>query len=199
MNRIIARTVGAAGLLGLAGLLGCCGYKDVVDPCYPTRYDWQAQGEVCEPIGTQINNGHILDQTMWNHYFDAGKARLNKAGLDKLDQLVQTRPYPDPTIYLATAHDIPYIPEAPVETYIQARRKLDTDRIDAVQKYLAAVTPPRDVKFQVYVHDPEVPSLRAPAMAKSISSNTNSFTGTTGGAGGGGAAGGAAGGPPPGP
>jgi hypothetical protein len=200
MKRFIARTVGAAGLLGLAGLLGCCGYKDVVDPCYPQRYNWQAQEEVCEPLGTQVNNGHILDQTLWNHYFETGKARLNAGGRDKLDQLVQRRPYPDKDIYLATAHDITYQPDAPAETYVQARSKLDSERTEAVRKYLAAVTPPRNVPWQIYVHDPMEPSLRAPAMAKSIAVNTGSFTGTLGGAGGGGGAAGGgapAGGAPP--
>ncbi len=202
MKGIFARTVAAAGLLGVAGLIGCCGYKDVVDPCYPQRYNWQAQEEVCEPLGTQINNGHILDQTLWNHYFVPGKAALSRSGIDKLDQLVQRRPYPDPVLYLATAHDIAYIPEAPVENYIQARRKLDSERIEAVQKYLAAVTPPRDIKYQVFVHDPQVPSLRATAMAKSIVGNTNSFTGTMGGGaagGGGGSTGAPGGGAPPAP
>jgi hypothetical protein len=199
MNRFIARTVGAAGLLGLAGLLGCCGYKDVVDPCYPQRYDWQAQEEVCEPFGTQINNGHILDQTLWNHYFDDGKARLTAGGRDKLDQIVQRRPFPDPVIYLATAHDIRYQPDAPPETYVQARRKLDSDRIEVVQKYLAAITPPRNVPWQIYVHDPMVPSLRATAMAVSITGNTKSFTGSMAGAGGGAGSGAPGGGAPPAP
>jgi hypothetical protein len=193
MNGIIARAVAVAGLLGsVAGLVGCRDYKELVDPCYPDRYNWQAQETVCELLGTQINNGHILDQTVWNSHFETGKAKLTKGGQDYLDRLIRRRPHPDPVIYLATAHDITYIPDAPVEVYVQARRKLDLERIESIQKYLAAQTAGRNLSFQIYVHDPDQPYVGAAPMLGSMLGVTSTFKGTMGGGGGGAAGGGGA-------
>lgn len=181
MKGFIRRLVAAACLVGgLAGLAGCYGYKDVVDTCYPERYNYQAQQEVCEPLGTQINNGHILDQTIWNWYFEGGKARLTRAGEDKLLQLVRRRPYPDPVIYLATAHDISFVQEAPVETFLQAQEKLNRDRTEAIQKYLATQTAGRNLSFQIYWHDPTPPYASGSGVLRSVLGMNAAFQGSQG-------------------
>jgi hypothetical protein len=193
MKGFVARLALAAGLLGgLMGLNGCYGYKDLVDPCYPWRYTWSAQQTVCEARGTQVNNGHILDQTLFNDpstgrslHFDYGKATLTKQGMDKLDQIVHRRPHADPVIYIATARDIPYTPDMKPEDYGKRRSDLDNARKAAVLHYLAAVTSGRNQPFQVVVggaeHDPVVPGLNAAPLMRSMTSMEAGYTGALGG------------------
>lgn len=195
MNGFIAKTVTAACLAGGFSLLtGCYGYRDLVDPCYPWRYNWQAEQSVCEVRSAQINNGHVLDQTIWNWHFERGTDKLTAAGLDKLTTLARRRPHPDPVIYLATAGgtpasgDAPYAADGTPEAFAQARNKLNDARIAAIQKYLAAQTDGRGLAFQVYVHDPAEPYLNAGPMGRSMIGLNGSFQGTRAGGGGGGGA-----------
>jgi hypothetical protein len=194
MKGFIVKMAAAACLTGgLIALTGCCngpGYRELVDPCYPWRYCWQAQNEVCEPFAVQVNNGHVLDQTVWNSDFEPGKATLTQGGLDHLQVLVRRRPHPDPIIYLATA-DVPYNPDVPPEAFAQVREKLNQARIESIQRYLAAETMGRNLVFQVYVHDPAEPYVAATSMQRSVTGMQAGFRGgLTGGgapAGGGGA------------
>jgi len=200
MKGLITRMAAAACLTGgLLALTGCYGYKDLVDPCYPWRYNWAAQQEVCEPLAIQVNNGHVLDQTVWNSEFERGRATLTRGGEDHLLTMIRRRPHPDPVIYLATASigsaqsdDVIYSPGKVPEAAAQEREKLNQDRIQAVQNFLAAQTAGRNLNFQVYVHDPAQPYVTAPQMMRSMTSMTTRFTGslTGGGGGGGGAPGG---------
>ena len=41
-------------------------YSDIVDPCYPARYEWMAHQNVAAWFVPQVENGHVLDQTIWN-------------------------------------------------------------------------------------------------------------------------------------
>src|SRR6266446_6374697 len=100
MNRRTAWML-AAGLAGAAA--GCVPYRNMVDPCWPQRYNYTARREVVEAFAPQVQNGHVLDQTIWNYHFDEGSDQLNGMGLAKLDYMVRRRPAPDPSIYLATA------------------------------------------------------------------------------------------------
>src|SRR5947199_363813 len=56
----------AVTLLGWASALagvGCCHtYRDLVDPCYPERYEYQARAETNGAFAPQVSNGHVLDQ-----------------------------------------------------------------------------------------------------------------------------------------
>ena len=187
MNGFIARTLTAACLAGgFSSLTGCYGYRDLVDPCYPWRYNWQAEQSVCEVRSAQINNGHVLDQTIWNWHFERGTDKLTPAGMDKLATLARRRPHPDPVIYLATAGTDPASGDL---ADAADRNKKNDARIAAIQKYLAAQTDGRGLAFQVYVHDPAEPYLNAGPMGRSMSGRNASFTGTlTGGGGGGGGA-----------
>jgi hypothetical protein len=175
MNGFISRiAVAACFAVGLSSLTGCCGYNDVVDPCYPTRYNFAARKEVCEARYQQVHNGHILDQTVWNWHWKPGTEELNEAGRDHLIYLLRRRPCPDQCIYLATAEDInvcpanshadlSYEPEHP-ERYVEARADLDSRRIVAIQKYLTAQTAGRGLAFHVVVHDPSEANFPAPPL-----------------------------------
>jgi len=196
MKGFVARTVTAVLLAGGIGMLtGCYGYRDLVDPCYPWRYNWQAQQSVCALRGAQINNGHVLDQTLWNWHFEDGKDTLTRGGMEKLDYLARRRPHPDPCLYLATAHDVRYNQDAEADAFSKGREELNSARIQAIQKYLAAHTAGRGVAFQVYVHDPAAPYLPGGAgsgttggVQKSMSDYLKGFQGSRTAGGGGGAA-----------
>ncbi len=189
MNGFISRIAVAACLsAGLAGLTGCCGYYDVVDPCYPTRYNFAARKEVCEARYQQVHNGHILDQTVWNWQFKPGTDELNTAGKEHLIYLLRLRCCPDQCIYLATAEDVvecpanshtdlTYDPEHP-EKFAEARADLDSRRIVAIQKYLNAQTSGRGLAFHVTVHDPAEPNMPAEPIGNALRTrNTQAFVG----------------------
>jgi hypothetical protein len=133
--------------------MGCYGYRDLVDPCYPERYEYAARREVREAFTPQVLNGHVLDQTIWNYHFEPGTATLNAGGIDYLARIARTRPQPDPVLFLQTAQDITYDPAAP-DKMSTARNELDGKRIESVQKFLQAQTANRPIAFHVQVHDP---------------------------------------------
>jgi hypothetical protein len=199
--------VGAAWLLCAAAVVGagCCSFplaptaqeltgcsNHLYDRCYPQRYVNLADREVNAAMTPQVQNGHVLDQTVWNHFFEQGTDRLTPGGQDLLSYLSRRRPQPDTTIYLATASDLPYDPNCP-DRYCGSRQELDARRVVAVQKYLTALNCGRPVDFQVLVHDPADPSLATTPVASSITQMYGRFRGgllsVAGGAGGGGGAG----------
>jgi hypothetical protein len=117
---------------GLAVVGGCDRYRNLVDPCYPERYEYAARNEVIAAFAPQVHNGHFLDQTVWNYHFEPGTEKLTPGGMDHLMYLARRRPYPDCTLYLATAHDILYDPAGPAK-YAEQRMNLDQRRIQAIQ------------------------------------------------------------------
>lgn len=165
MNRFV-RAASAAAVLGF-GALGCttsggktCGdrYRDYVDTSWPERYNSVARQEVVAPFATQVNNGHVLNQTMYNWYFEPGTDKLNDAGLQKLDSLARTRPGVDTRLYLQTARDLPATPES-IPNLAAHRTELDARRAAMIQKYMAAQ--PGAPAVEVSIHDPSVPSIAA--------------------------------------
>src|SRR5436309_14893308 len=47
------------------------GYKgECYDRCWPQRYNNLAHRAVNRAFTPQVQNGHVLDQTMWNHMFE---------------------------------------------------------------------------------------------------------------------------------
>jgi hypothetical protein len=159
MNGFIAKTASAVCLAGaLAATQGCVGYRDVVDPCYPARYNYAAREEVKACFGPQVANGHVLDQTIWNYYFEhkadgLGTDELTPGGQAHLAYLARRRPQPDTCVFLQTAQDLPFDAAHP-ERLVEDRAKLDQQRIVAIQRFLNAQTAGRPVAFQVYIHDP---------------------------------------------
>ena len=168
MKGIIAKTVTAAAFAaGLLGLTGGCHYYDLVDPCYPQRYEYAARVEVNQAFSPQVHNGHVLDQTVWNYEFEPGSARLTHGGEEHLAYLARRRPLPDPTVYLQVAQDILYDPKAP-DKFGETRVKLDTERAQAIQAYLAAQTSGRNLTFNVVMHDPAEVGISAVTAGTSV-------------------------------
>src|SRR5262245_5759462 len=86
MKGFIARTLAAACLAGVvAG--GCFPYRNLVDPCHHDRYSYVARREVMDAFAPQVQNGHVLDQTVFNYHFDKGTDKLNPMGIQKLHEL----------------------------------------------------------------------------------------------------------------
>jgi hypothetical protein len=193
MNGFI-KAAAVAGVL-LTGGLASAGwlqdkYYHCVDPCWPERYSWQAHQSVNATFAAQVNNGHVLDQTMWNYHFEPGTDKLTPGGMYQLAILARRRPHPDCKIYLQTAQDIAYNPAAP-DAFATARVDLDSRRVQAIQKYLQAQTAARPVAWDVTVHDPGEVGLSAVAVGSAIVQRAGSFRGTlplTAGGGTGGAA-----------
>jgi len=166
MKGLIAKTLCGAGLL--TGAVGCVTCSDLYDPCYPQRYNSAARQEVVAAFAPQMHNGHILDQTVWNHDFEAGSDKLTPGGMEKLGQLARRRPIPDPTVYIQTAQDINYDPAAP-DKYVKERMDLDKKRADAVDQYLRAYSAGRPgVSFVVFVHNPSEVGLAAQPVGISV-------------------------------
>jgi uncharacterized membrane protein YgcG len=137
---------------------GCYCYRDLVDPCWPERYNHQARTTVIETLNAQAYNGHILDQTIWNWHFVRGPrgeatAVLHPAGIEHLKYLVRRQPCPDPKVFLQTAQDVGFDP-ADTEATMKARSELDGKRQEAVHQFLTFATSGRPIDFQVVVIDP---------------------------------------------
>src|SRR5260370_35846808 len=92
LMRRAAVLLGGAG--ALVGSLGCYGYRDVVDPCYPERYEYASRKEVHDLFCPQVQNGHVLDQTVWNYMFDPGTDRLTAGGRGHPASPARRRPVP---------------------------------------------------------------------------------------------------------
>jgi hypothetical protein len=159
--------------LGLTALAGCTCYREIVDPCWPERYDSMARASVNEATNAQAYNGHVLDQTVWNYHFEhdprtgAPTDKLNPAGIDHLIYLSRRRPVPDCRIYLATAQDLTGLADLPPEQVIQMRADLNSRRIVAVQKFLAAQTNGHAM-VTVEVHDPAEVGIAALQITGSL-------------------------------
>lgn len=172
MKGFIARTVRSfcllSGLLGPLGLVGCTHYKDVVDTCYPERYNAMARKEVAGAFNPQIQNGHVLDQMVLDSHFKSGTATLTPGGIEKLNRLARHRPCPDTQLYLQNAlinqddetlqeKQLTWDPAKP-EEMIKARNKLNEDRKESIKNYLAAATNGRGLTFNVETLDVDTPS-----------------------------------------
>jgi hypothetical protein len=201
MNRILKATLVAVVVSG--GLIGCVNrpgvearYNNVVDPCWPERYNYQAREAVLYPFEQQATNGHTMDQTVWNYHFDAGTATLNAAGREKLDQLARRRGCPDGKIFLQTARDLAYDAKNP-NKLVMERSKLDVARGDAILAYMGTQPTAQTMRFEVQPIDPVDPSINSQGPATAVrglpsqyqSTVTGAVGGTVGGAGGGAAPG----------
>jgi hypothetical protein len=98
----------AAGLVASAGCVGM-GCKDLIDPCWPQRYNAQAREEVLGPFATQASNGLVLEQTVWNHHFKEGSDQLLPGGQALLSRLARRRPSPVAQVFVQTAYDLTYV------------------------------------------------------------------------------------------
>ncbi len=172
MKGLIFKLAVGGGLMVSA--VGCCGsgglsYNQLVDPCWPERYNYQARHSVLDTFNAQAMNGHILDQTIWNWQFETElktglpTEKLSAAGMQHLNYLSRRRPAPDPRVYLQTAQDIPMAPGMTPEKLAEARANLDSKRQASILRYLAAQTSGRNLgfEFQVLVHNPSEVGIAA--------------------------------------
>lgn len=160
------------------------------DRCWFARYANLAHRAVNRAMTPQVQNGHVLDQTVWNHMFEQGSDVLNPLGQAHLQYLSRRRPEVDRTVYLASAMDLQYDPACP-ERYAGARQELDSLRVAAVQKFLVAMNAGRCPDFQVLVHDPADPTISTDGVGIAVRLMYARYRGglATGAGGGGGAAG----------
>jgi hypothetical protein len=166
MARYMTKLVAGAVLAGGAALAAGC-HSDGEhgghgDPCWPDRYANESRAALVANFQPQVENGQVLDQTVWNMHFEYGTDKLNGAGMDKLDQIARRRPHPDPRVFIQTARDIGY-DAGKTDDYVGKRTELDTKRTAAVQKYLSASLTGRPATFDIQVHDPAMPGIEGAA------------------------------------
>lgn len=171
------------------GRQGARNHNGLYDRCWFVRYSNLAHRSVNRAMTPQVQNGHVLEQTVWNHMFEPGTDVLNGLGLSHLQFISRRRPEVDRTIYLASAMDLQYDPACP-DRFAGARQELDTMRVAAIQKYLVALNAGRGSDFQVLVHDPADVSISATPAASTV---TQMYGKVRGGLGSGGAAAGPSG------
>lgn len=95
------------------------------DHCWPDQYVRESQRRIYAPLGQQMVNGHRLESTIWEHYFDADDpAVLTEGGMARLRYLARRRPYVIPQLELQTSFD----------------QEIDRARIEAVTEYAARVS-----------------------------------------------------------
>jgi hypothetical protein len=175
MKGFIRKALLVLGGVAASAGLGCLPDK-CVDPCYPERYNFMARQAVNTAMAPQVQNGHVLDQTIWNYYFDPGTDKLTTGGLERLAYLARRRPCPDTVLYLQTAQDVVYDQTAP-EKMAEVRQTLDGKRIAAVQAYLTAQTAGRPLPFQIVIHDPAEQSLASTPINSSVTQMYGRFMG----------------------
>ena len=198
MNRYVRGATAALLVAGGLGSLGCmntCGggagaggknhgdgaiLRSFYDPCWPERYNAAARDEVLDPLRKQVFNGHVLHQTVYNWYFEPGTDTLNAAGIAKLDSIVKARPQPDPKVYLQTARDLPVTPDT-MDKLAALRDELDGKRAAVIQKYMAAQPSLQPTVYEVYVHDPVVPSVDSNFAGNSYRAQGQGYRGGIGG------------------
>jgi hypothetical protein len=170
MNGFIKKTAAAccfsAGLVSF--LAGCDHYRDLVDPCYPERWNSLSQHSARDMLNAQSDKGHILEQTVWNWHFEPDPKtggpsdRLNGAGMAVLQRISRTLPAPDFQLFLQNAQDIPYVEGVAPEKLVKARNDLNERRAQAIQRFMATEAAVHGGgSYQVAVHDFSPTSLPA--------------------------------------
>src|SRR5947207_405506 len=137
MKGFIKKTVAGCVLgTGLLSLGGCHegSYRDLVDPCWPERYNAQARHTTRDVFDVQAANGHVLDQTVWNYFFEFDPKtggptdKLTIGGMEHLKYLARRRPCPDPRIFVQTAQELPGGATVPLDKFASVRAELDGKR-----------------------------------------------------------------------
>ncbi|HQR41249.1 MAG TPA: hypothetical protein PLX97_01165 [Gemmatales bacterium] len=150
---VLTKTVWAAALLGVLSTTGCYGtFHEIVDPCYPERYNCKAREAVHNLSAAQVQNGLMYEQTMFVHHFNPAESSLNAGGVAHLQRLANRRPAPESTIYLQTAQNSYDLDYKKPEEYANKRKELDEKRKVAIEAYLKSERP--DVTFTVVLSNP---------------------------------------------
>ncbi len=143
----------AMALLSLVSATGCYGtFHEVVDPCYPERYNCKAREEVSDLRAAQVQQGLIYEQTLFVHHFNPASETLHPGGIALLQRLANRRPAPEAVIYLQTAQNNYDLDYKKPEEYASKRKELDDKRKLEIEKFLKMERP--DVNFTVVVSNP---------------------------------------------
>jgi hypothetical protein len=119
-------------------------YRQLVDPCWPERYNYEARMATREVFNAQAQRGHVLDQTIWSHHFEKDQrsgddlvtkdpkskeqtVALTPGAKEHLKYLAFRKPVADPHIYL----------QRDLSSEVNFRRKV------AIENYLATLVPGR--------------------------------------------------------
>lgn len=146
---------------------GCFGYRDVVDPYYPKRYNVDARNSVRTSMAPQVQNGNVLDQTVWDFHFEAGKPELNEMGKDHLKRLARRRPMAQEVIFLQVAQN----PDA-------NKNELNKTRSENIKSYMNKISEGKThPEFQVVLHDPAEVSGSGIEAARVITGKQSSVSG----------------------
>lgn len=175
-----AKSLVLMGLAGFcaSGLSGCFGYRDVVDCYYPKRYSVQARNSVRNSLAPQVNNGAILDQTVWNYHFMPETADLHPMGVEHLKRLARTRPTPATVLYLQTAQLDLVEGDASLKDLAHRRKNLDKQRSEKVIAFMNTYLEGREHEpFQVVIHDPAEVYGSGTIAEQVINSRANSYRG----------------------
>ena len=175
MNRT-QRTACAVMILALGmGSVGCMNNRpsaqDVLaskyDPSWPERYNYSARQSVLSPFAMHVKNGEVINQTVFNYFFEPGSAKLTPLGQEKLDYLTRVRPTPPSELYLQTARDLSYDVADPNKR-VEMTTSLNAKRVEMVKQYVAATTAGRAVNMEVSVIDPENVSISVQGPANAV-------------------------------
>jgi hypothetical protein len=195
LRNAIHRAGWTMALLSLVSATGCYGtFHEVVDPCYPERYNCKAREEVSDLRAAQVQQGLIYEQTLFVHHFNPASETLHPGGVALLQRLANRRPAPEAVIYLQTAQNNYDLDYKKPEEYASKRKDLDDKRKLEIEKFLKMERP--DVNFTVVVSNPaKVGISGAEGRAAVIDVRTSAkgsfmIPGFTGGGGGSGSGGG---------
>jgi hypothetical protein len=180
MNGFIKKSFAVLCIGGAAAVGGCCSdckLCNLYDNCWLERNSYQAAQSVDHTFGAQVNNGHVLDQTLFVYDFETGTDLLTKGGIERLKYLARRRPEPDSKIYLQTAQDVEFDLTVP-ERYAATRSELDAKRVAAMQKFLQADTAGRGLSFAVTTIDVPTPGIAARPIGVALQKNYAAFQGT---------------------
>ena len=148
---------------------GCFGYRDVIDPYYPKRYNVDARNSVRTALAPQVSNGNVLDQTVWDFHFETGKPELNAMGKDHLKRLARRRPAAQEVIFLQVAQN-------PDEN--ANNKELNKARSENIKAYMTKISQDKvHPEFQVVLHDPAEVSGSGIEAARIINGKQSGVTG----------------------
>jgi hypothetical protein len=166
MNGFIKRSAAVLCLgAGLLTLIGCHAYRNVVDPCWPERYNYEARASVRDMHNVQAYKGHILNQTVWSDDFEGDK--LTQGAKAKLQYIAHREP-------MAAVMKV-FLQTANVEDPAM-RDNLNGQRRKAVLAYLETQRAPgQNTLYEVDVHTYVQPTFLSEWSLKSLMNVEKNF------------------------
>jgi hypothetical protein len=139
-------------------------------PIWPMEaYSQQATASIAQALQAQVQNGELVEMTVWNHHFEekvnddgTRTTNLRPSGLALLHRAARRYSQrPDFLILVQTARDQEFTPDQ-IDTYAAELDLLDAARVAAVRDYLTKVLRRPDAR--VLVHDPAIVGMPSEEM-----------------------------------